>query len=106
MTAEPLHAMAVCGYNLLMPSTDVELHKALKAFRKRLSAAQLEEDSRLGRGPIGSSKAKIMAMQPPPGFGRAIWEELASLGYLQNDGGGFYKMTEKKWETPQPPKQG
>lgn len=86
-----------------MASTEAELHKALKAFRKRLNAAQLEEDSRLGRGPIGSSKAKIMAIQPPPGFGRAIWEELAGLGYLQNDGGGFYKLTDKKWEQKQPP---
>lgn len=80
-----------------MPFTDDELHKALKAFRKRLNAAQLEEDSRLGRGPIGSAKAKILAIQPPPGFGRAMWEELATKGYLTNDGGGFFKLTDKKW---------
>jgi len=84
-----------------MSSTAAELHKALKAFRKRLNAAQLEEDSKLGRGPIGHSKDKIVSMQPPPGFGRAIWEELTALGYLKNDGGGFYQLTDKKWqETP------
>jgi hypothetical protein len=81
-----------------MPSTDEELKKALKAFRKRLNAAQLEEDSRLGRGPIGSAKEKIVCMQPPPGFGRAIWDELADKGYLKPDGGGFYQLTDKKWQ--------
>lgn len=80
-----------------MSFTDDELHKAIKAFRKRLNAAQLEEDSRLGRGPIGSAKAKIVSIQPPPGFGRSIWEELANKGFLLNDGGGFYKLTDKKW---------
>lgn len=80
-----------------MPATDDELHKAIKSFRKRINAAQLEEDSRLGRGPIGSSKSKIVSMQPPPGFGRAIWDELVEKGYLKADGGGFYQMTDKKW---------
>jgi hypothetical protein len=83
-----------------MASTDDELRKALKAFRKRLNAAQLEEDSRLGRGPIGSAKSKIVSIQPPPGFGRAIWEELAEKGYLKPDGGGFYQLTGKQWGTP------
>ena len=41
-------------YNISMPSTDEELKKALKTFRKRINASQREEDSRLGRGPIGS----------------------------------------------------
>ena len=85
-----------------MPSTEEELHKALKVFRKRLNASQLEEDSRLGRGPIGSAKAKILSIQPPPGFGKAIWEELADASYLENDGGGFYKLTDKIWAKTTP----
>ena len=84
-------------YNISMPSTDEELKKALKTFRKRINASQLEEDSRLGRGPIGSPKSKIVSMQPPPGFGRAIWEELADKGFLKYDGDGFYQLTDKKW---------
>ena len=39
------------GTHLTMPSSDEELRKALKAFRKRLRLNQLEEDSRLGRSP-------------------------------------------------------
>jgi len=84
-----------------MPFTEEELHKALKVFRKRLNASQLEEDSRLGRGPVGSTKAKILSIQPPPGFGKQIWEDLANLGFLVNDGGGFYKLTDKKWGSNQ-----
>lgn len=81
-----------------MPSTDAELRKALNTFRKRLNASQLEEDSKLGRGPIGSAKDKIVSMQPPPGFGRAIWDELVDKGYLKNDGGGFFQLTGKPWQ--------
>lgn len=84
-------------YNVFMPSTDEELRTALKKFRKRINASQLEEDSRLGRGPIGSPKSKIVSIQPPPGFGRAVWEELAEKGFLKYDGDGFYQLTDKKW---------
>lgn len=85
------------GYNVFMASTPEELKKAWKTFRKRINASQLEEDSRLGRGPIGSPKEKIVSIQPPPGFGRAIWEELATMGFLKYDGDGFYQLTDKKW---------
>lgn len=86
-----------------MPSNEQELHQAIKAFRKRLNAVQREEDSKLGRGPIGHGKEKIVSMQPPPGFGRAIWDELVTLGYMKYDGGGFYQLTDKKWQEPAAP---
>ena len=79
-----------------MPHTEEELKKAMKTFRKRLNMAQLEEDSRLGYGPIGSAKGKIFAIQPPSGFGREIWAELDTLGYIKNDGNGFYTLGDKK----------
>jgi hypothetical protein len=82
-----------------MPSTDEELKKALKAFRKRMNLTQLDEDSRLGYGPIGSQKSKIVSIQPPAGFGREIWDELADKGYLKNEGHGFYLLTDKKWSS-------
>ena len=85
------------GYNVFMASTVEELKTAWKKFRKRINASQLEEDSRLGRGPIGSPKSKIVSIQPPPGFGRAIWDELAEMGFLKYDGDGFYQLTDKKW---------
>jgi hypothetical protein len=71
---------------------------ALKAFKKRLKSAQLEEDSRLGHGPMSSDKGKITAITPPSGHGRAVWEELAAKGYLRADGGGFYELATWKQE--------
>ena len=72
--------------------------KALRAFKKRLKATQLEEDSRLGHGPMSSGKAKITAITPPTGFGREVWGELAAKGYIRPDGGGFYELATWKEE--------
>lgn len=67
--------------------------KALRAFKKRLKVTQLDDDSKLGRSPMsGNGQAKITAITPPTGFGRAVWEELAAKGYLRPDGGGFYEL--------------
>jgi len=79
-----------------MPVTEEDMKKALKAFRKRMKATQLDEDSRLGRSPLTGAKSKIVSMQPPSGFGREVWEELASRGFLKQDGGGFYQIVEGK----------
>jgi hypothetical protein len=69
--------------------------KALKAFRKRLNANQLETDSVLTRNFLTGQKEKITAIQPPPGFGKTVWEELVQLGYLKRDGGGFFELVKK-----------
>ncbi|MDA1088462.1 MAG: hypothetical protein O2901_15800 [Verrucomicrobia bacterium] len=44
----------------------------------------------------GSGKQKIVSIQPPSGFGRETWEELADKGFLKRDGGGFYELIESK----------
>jgi hypothetical protein len=76
-----------------MPYSEDELKKALKAFKKRLKLTQLDEDSRLGHSPLtGSGKSKIVSIQPPLGFGREIWEELADKGFLKRDTAGFYEL--------------
>ena len=80
-----------------MPHTQEDLNKALKAFRKRLKLTQLDEDSRLGHGPMSSGgQSKIVSIQPPAGFGREIWEELADKGFLKRDGIGFYELVPGK----------
>jgi len=79
-----------------MPATDEELRKALKAFKKRLKLTRLDDDSRLGHGPLsGTGKVTTVAIQPPSGFGKDIWEELADKGYLKRDGTGFYNLGER-----------
>ena len=77
-----------------MPSTDEELKKALKAFKKRLKLTRLDDDSKLGRSPLTGAKTKVVSIQPPAGFGREIWEELADKGYLKRDTSGFYELVE------------
>ena len=70
--------------------------KAFKAFKKRVKMHQLEDDSRLGHSPLTGAKNKIVAIQPPSGFGRAVWDELADKGYLKRDSGGFYELVAGK----------
>jgi len=79
-----------------MPATDEDLRKALKAFKKRLKLTKLDDDSKIGHGPLsGTGKAETVAIQPPSGFGRDIWEELADKGFLRRDTAGFYSLGEK-----------
>ena len=78
-------------------ANDEELRKALKAFKKRLKLTKLDDESKLGVGPIKSGASeRIVSIQPPAGFGREIWEELAEKGYLKRDTGGFYELVEGK----------
>jgi hypothetical protein len=73
-------------------ATEEELKKALKAFRKRMKLTQLEDDSKLGHSPLTGSRSQVVSIQPPSGFGREIWEELADKGMLKRDGIGFYTL--------------
>jgi len=80
-----------------MPFTDEELKKALKAFKKRLKLTRLDAESNIGHGPLsGTGKTNIVSIQPPLGFGRDIWEELAERGFLKRDGTSFYELVEGK----------
>jgi hypothetical protein len=80
-----------------MAASEEELRKALKAFKKRLKLTRLDEDSRLSHGPLsGTGKQQIVSIQPPSGFGREVWEELADKGFLKRDGVGFYELVEGK----------
>lgn len=73
-------------------ATEEELRKALKAFKKRMKLTQLDDDSKLGHSPLTGHHSKVTSIQPPIGFGREIWEELADKGYLKRDGSGFYEL--------------
>ena len=79
-----------------MPSTPEELRKALKAIKKRIKMTQLDDDSKLGHSPLSKSRDRIVSIQPPAGFGKEIWEELADLGVLKRDGVGFHEVVEGK----------
>jgi hypothetical protein len=75
--------------------TPQELKSALKAFRKRLKLTQLDDQSRIGVGPMSSGrKSGIVAITPPDQFPSAVWEELARQGKLRRVGSGMYELAQ------------
>jgi hypothetical protein len=76
-----------------MPVNPEDLKRALKAFKKRLKLTRLDNDSRLGHGALtGAGKSEILAIQPPTGFPREVWEELVNQGHLRSAGYGLYEL--------------
>jgi hypothetical protein len=75
--------------------TPEELKRALKAFRKRLKLTRLEEESKIGGGPLsGGRRSSIVAILPPIDFPPAVWEELVRQGKLRKAGRGMYELVE------------
>lgn len=70
------------------------LKAALKAFKKRLKLTQLEEDSKLGYGPVGSRKSTVTAVMPPNQYPRQVWAELVKQGKIKPAGNGCYELLE------------
>jgi len=69
------------------------LQQALKAFRKRLKLTQLDDESRLGYGPMsGGGRSGVVAIRPPDQFRKEIWEELANQGKIKYAGHGLYEL--------------
>lgn len=85
----------VPGMSDMNDLSDAQKH-ALKSFKKKLKMQQLEEDSKLGRAKTTGARNNIVAIQPPFGFPREVWQELVDKGYLQPDGGNFYKIVQGK----------
>lgn len=77
------------------PPSKEELRLAMKAFRKRLKLMRLDDESRLGHGPMsGGQQSSVVAIRPPDQFPKAVWKELARQGKVKHDGGGLYSLTE------------
>jgi hypothetical protein len=70
-----------------------ELKAALKAFKKRLKLTCLDDQSRIGVGPMSGGRASgIVAITPPDQYPDAVWEELARQGKLRRSVGGLYEL--------------
>lgn len=77
------------------PSAKDELKLALKAFRKRLKVTRLDDESRLGYGPMsGGGKSSIVAIQPPNQYPKSVWDQLVAQGKLKYSGHGMYELIE------------
>jgi len=75
------------------PPSREELDRALTAFRKRLKLTRLDDESRLGRGPMSSGgKSGVVAITPPDQFRKEVWQELAKQGKLKYAGHGLYEL--------------
>lgn len=69
------------------------LKSAYNAFKKRWKLTRLDQESRIGRGPMSSGqKSTIVGIVPPDQFPRAVWEALANQGKLKRAGKDFYAL--------------
>jgi hypothetical protein len=70
-----------------------QLKAALKAFKKRLKLTCLDDQSRIGVGPMSGGRASgIVAITPPDQYPPSVWEELARQGKLKRAGSGLYEL--------------
>ena len=75
------------------PPTADEIRKALKAFKKRLKLARLDDESSLGGGPMsGGKSSSIVAVMAPNQYPKAVWDELVAQGRLKYAGQGLYQL--------------
>jgi hypothetical protein len=69
------------------------LKSAYNAFKKRWKLTRLDQESRIGRGPMsGGQKSAIDGIIPPKDFSAEVWESLAEKGRIKYTGNGFYAM--------------
>jgi hypothetical protein len=69
-------------------------NKALAAFRKRISLAMLDEESKLGRNPLTTgAESGIAGIAPPNEWPKEVWQELSCQGKLRYLGYGLYGLT-------------
>ena len=82
--AEPAPESASPAEPVLTPEL---LKSAYNAFKKRWKLTRLDQESRIGRGPMSSGqKSTIAGIVPPDQFPRAVWEKLVEQGRLKRAG--------------------
>ena len=70
--------------------------KAFRAFCKRVKLTVLDEQSKLGRGPLSKgADAGNPAIIPPVEWPDAVWRELVRQGKLKDVGHGFYERADQ-----------
>lgn len=70
-----------------------ELKAALKAFKKRLKLTRLDNESKIGVGPLSGGKNwGVAAISPPDQYPRAVWDELVRQGKIKDAGHGLFSL--------------
>jgi len=77
------------------PLDKATLKSAMRAFRKRLKLARLDDESRLGgRSLTPGARSGITGIRAPDRFPPEVWEELVRQGRLESHGGGLYGLVD------------
>ena len=77
------------------PTAD-EMRKAMKAFKKRLKLTRLDDESKLGHGPMtGGRSSGVVAIMPPNQYRKAIWDALVADERLKYSGQGLYQLPDR-----------
>jgi hypothetical protein len=76
------------------PDADT-LRRAFRTFRKRAKFTRLDDESKLGRGPLSKGSDKSLgAIRPPVEFPEAVWHALVRQGKLRYLGDGLYELAD------------
>ncbi len=97
MTSEPPHASPPGANDPRGPDAPAydpaRLKAAMRAFKKRLKMTRLDDESRIGHGPMTSGGGSdVVAIEPPSQYPREVWDELARQGKLRRAGHGLYEL--------------
>lgn len=77
--------------------TKETLQRAMKALRKRLKLARLDDESRLGKNPMTKGgHSGIYAVHGPEQYPSEVWQELVARGRLKEIAPGLYQPVEQE----------
>ena len=77
-----------------LPAQDRAVFKrAMQAYRKSFKVTRLDDESKVGGGPMSAGSAsRIVAITPPAQYPREVWNALALQGRLVYAGQGMYAL--------------
>ncbi len=76
--------------------TPQQLKAAVKAFKKKLKLARLDDQSRIGVGPMSSGReSSIVGIAPPDQYPQCVWDELERQGKLRKIEHGLYELNQQ-----------
>ena len=93
-TSQPTVPANPAGQPTAEPISKEVLKQAYLAFKKRWKLTKLDEESRIGRGPMSSGqKSTIIGIQPPNQFPTAVWDLLVEQGKIKRTGRDQYALS-------------
>ena len=75
--------------------TKETLHRAIKAFKRRLKLTRLDDESRLGHDAMTKGgRSGITGVRPPDQYPPEVWQALEQKGRIRSVGQGLYELVE------------